>query len=159
MLTFEVFSFDIDYSCILGRSFLLKFMAVIHTAYAIMKIPGPKGVITIKADQWDALACENATLTHAGRFSEKPAQEQVASVVKTQGCSTPLRSPAPKPLTVGTHRHPTAKKGIYIVSPSNQQLVDQSVDDKKKGPDDKEILADPSNPDKNLLISTCLDAK
>jgi hypothetical protein len=50
MLTFEVTSFDIGYNCILGRSFLLKFMAVIHIAYATMKMPGPKGVITIKDD-------------------------------------------------------------------------------------------------------------
>jgi hypothetical protein len=32
MLTFEVACFDIRYNCILGRPFLLKFMAVIHTA-------------------------------------------------------------------------------------------------------------------------------
>jgi hypothetical protein len=31
MLTFEVTSFDIGYNYILGRSFLLKFMAAIHT--------------------------------------------------------------------------------------------------------------------------------
>jgi hypothetical protein len=61
MLTFEVASFDIGYNCILGRHFLLKFMAVIHTAYNMMKMPGPKGVITIKADQRDTLACENTT--------------------------------------------------------------------------------------------------
>jgi hypothetical protein len=92
MLTFEVASFDILYNCILGRSFLLKFIAVIHTAYATMKMPGSKGVITIKSDQQDALACENATLTHAGRFGEKVAQEQAANVAKTQGGSTPLKS-------------------------------------------------------------------
>jgi hypothetical protein len=57
-------------------------MATIHTAYAKMKMPGPKGMITIKADQWDTLACENATLTHARRFGEKVAQEQVANVAK-----------------------------------------------------------------------------
>jgi hypothetical protein len=51
MLMFEVASFDIGYNCILRRSFLLKFMAVIHIAYAIIKMLGPKGVITIKADQ------------------------------------------------------------------------------------------------------------
>jgi hypothetical protein len=56
MLMFEVANFNIRYNCILGRSFLLKFMAVIHTDYAMMKMPGPKGVITIKADQRDALA-------------------------------------------------------------------------------------------------------
>jgi hypothetical protein len=53
MLIFEVSSLDIGYNCILGRPFLLKFMAVIHTAYTIMKMSDPKGVITIKADQRD----------------------------------------------------------------------------------------------------------
>jgi hypothetical protein len=50
-LTFEVASFDISYNYILMRPFLLKFMAVIHTAYATIKMPDSKGVITIKADQ------------------------------------------------------------------------------------------------------------
>jgi hypothetical protein len=53
-LTFEVTSIDIGYNCILGRSFLWKFMAVIHTTYATMKMPGQKGIITIKDDQRDA---------------------------------------------------------------------------------------------------------
>jgi hypothetical protein len=57
-------------------------MTVIHIAYATMKIPGPKGVINIKADQWDTLAYENTTLTHAGCFGGKVAQEQVAKVAK-----------------------------------------------------------------------------
>jgi hypothetical protein len=82
MLTFEVANFDIGYNCILGRHFLLKFRTVIHTAYVTMKMHGPKGVITIKADQRDALACENATLTHARCFGEKAAQEQAAKVAK-----------------------------------------------------------------------------
>jgi hypothetical protein len=50
MLTFKVASFNIGYNCILGRLFLLKFMTVMHTAYITMKMPGPKGIITIKAD-------------------------------------------------------------------------------------------------------------
>jgi hypothetical protein len=50
MLMFEVASFDIGYNCILDMSFLLKFMTVIHIAYAIMKMPRSKGVITIKTD-------------------------------------------------------------------------------------------------------------
>jgi hypothetical protein len=56
VLTFEVVCFDIGYNCILGRLFLLKFRAVIHTAYATLKMPSPKGMITIKANQQDALA-------------------------------------------------------------------------------------------------------
>jgi hypothetical protein len=50
MLTFEIVSFDIVYNCIFGRPFLLKFMVVIHTTYATLKMSGPKGVITIKID-------------------------------------------------------------------------------------------------------------
>jgi hypothetical protein len=53
ILTYEVASFDIGYNCILGRPFLLKFMTIIHTAYAIMKMSDPKGVIIIKVDQLD----------------------------------------------------------------------------------------------------------
>jgi hypothetical protein len=33
------------------------------------------------------------------------------------------------------------------------------TDDRKKTANDKEILAEPSNPDKKLRISACLDAK
>jgi hypothetical protein len=50
MVTFEVASFNIGYNCILGRPFLLRFMAVIHTAYATIKMPSSKGVITLKSD-------------------------------------------------------------------------------------------------------------
>jgi hypothetical protein len=66
MLTFEVASFDIGYNCILVRPFLLKFMMIIHTAYATIKMSSPKGKITIKSDQRNALACENAALLHDG---------------------------------------------------------------------------------------------
>jgi hypothetical protein len=65
VLTFEVANFDVRYNCILRRPFHLMFIVVIHTVYAIMKMHGPKGVITIKVDQCDALACENTTLTQA----------------------------------------------------------------------------------------------
>jgi hypothetical protein len=82
MLTFEVASFDIGYNCTFRRPFL-KFMVVIHTAYATMDMLGPKGVVTIKADQRDALACENATMTHVGCFSKNAAQEQATKVATT----------------------------------------------------------------------------
>jgi hypothetical protein len=48
---FEVASFDIGYTCILERPFLLKFMAVVHIAYATIKIPGSKGMIVLKSNQ------------------------------------------------------------------------------------------------------------
>jgi hypothetical protein len=56
MLTFKVARFDISNNYILG-------------IYAIMKMLGPKGIITIMADQRDTLECENASLSHAGHLA------------------------------------------------------------------------------------------
>jgi hypothetical protein len=102
MLTFEVANFDIVYNCILGRPFLVKFLVIIHTAYAMIKMPRPKGVITLESDLRDALACENATLTHTGRFGEKEAQELAAKMAKMHGGSTSTRMVVPKPPAGGT---------------------------------------------------------
>jgi hypothetical protein len=158
ILTFEVASFDIRSNCILGRPFLLKFMAVIHTVYVMLKMSSPKGVITIKADQRDAMACENTTLTHARRFNEEAAQDQTAKVVKTHGGSTSFMSSAAKPTTISSPRPPPAKKGAYGALASNHHHAEQPKDGKKEA-DDKELPVDPSNPYKKLRISTCLEAK
>jgi hypothetical protein len=133
MLTFKLASFDIGYNCILERHFLLKFMTVIHTAYATIKMPGRKGIIVLNSDQRDTLACENAALTHVERFGEKEAQELAAKVAKAHGGSTPIRTAAPKPPVVGTLRPPAEKKSTFVGSTSNQPITHQSVDNKKKG--------------------------
>jgi hypothetical protein len=159
MLTFEVASFDIGYNYILGRPFLLKFMVVIHTAYATIKMSGPKGVIILKSNQRDALACENASLTHVRRFGEKEAQELAVKVAKAHGGSTPVRTAAPKPLASSTLRPPTEKKSTFMGSTSNQPIADQLVDDKKKGAADKGVAVDPDDIDKKLCLRTELEAK
>jgi hypothetical protein len=159
MLMFEVASFDIGYNCILGRPFLLRFMAVIHTAYATIKISGPMGVITLKSDQRDALACENAPLTHAGRFSEKEAQNLAAKVAKMHGGGTPARTVMPGPLARDTPKMHVAKKGTTVIPTSTQCATNQLVADERKEAADKEIQVDPSDADKKFRISTELEAK
>jgi hypothetical protein len=98
MLTFEVASFDIEYNCIHGRHFLLWFMVVIHAAYTKIKMLGPRGVITLKSDQCDAIACENAALTHAGRFSEQEVQNLAAKLAKMHMVGTSARMVMPGPV-------------------------------------------------------------
>jgi hypothetical protein len=159
---FEGASFDIGYNCILGRPFLLKFMAVIHNAYGTIKMPDPKSVITIKADQWDALACENASLSHADRFSEKEAQEKATKVAKMKGGSTPSKLSVSKPSIDNSPWIPPASKGTTIALASTPVPTDQKADNKLKGTleiEDKEVVVDPSNSDKKLWISNNLDPK
>jgi hypothetical protein len=119
-LTFEVASFNIGYNCILGWPFLLKFMAVIHTAYATIKMPGPKGVITLKSNHRDVVACENAALTHAGKFGNKKAQDLAVKMAKIQQGNTTSRIATPGSAAKGTSRLVTLTKGITVASPSNQ---------------------------------------
>jgi hypothetical protein len=161
ILTFEVASFDIGYNCILGRPFLLKFIAVIHTAYATVKMPGPRGVITLKLDQCDAPACENATLTHVGKFSKEEAQKLAAKVTKTHGGGTPAKIVTPGPSAGGTSKTPAAKQkqSMTVTPASTQRATDQLVTNEKKGATDKEIQVDPTDADKKLRISAELEAK
>jgi hypothetical protein len=161
MLTFEVASFDIGYNCILERPFLLKFMAAIHTAYTTIKMPGPRGVITLKSDQCDDIACENAALTHAGRFGEKEAQRLATKVAKTHGGGTPAKTVTPGPSAGDTPKTLVAKQkqSMAVTPPSTQRTTDQLVTDEKKGATDNEIQVDPNDADKKLRISTELEAK
>jgi hypothetical protein len=89
-------------------------MAVIHTAYTIIKMPGPRGVITLKSDQRDALACENASLTHAGRFDEQEAQNLAAKITKTHGGGTSTRTIMPIPVAGDTLKIHVAKKDMTV---------------------------------------------
>jgi hypothetical protein len=161
MLTFEVASFNIRYNCILGRPFLLKFMTVIHTAYATIKMPSPRGVITLKSDQRDALACENVALTHAGRFDKEEAQKLTAKVAKMQGGGNPAKAVMPEPSAGGTSKTSVAKhkQSMTVTPASTQRATNQLVADEKKGATDKEIQVDPTDADKKLRISTELEAK
>jgi hypothetical protein len=47
-LDFEVMDWPSQYHAILGRPAFAKFMAVPHYAYLMLKIPGPKGTITVQ---------------------------------------------------------------------------------------------------------------
>jgi hypothetical protein len=159
MLTFEVASFDIGYNCILERSFLLKFMAVIHSDYTTIKMPGPKGLIILKSDQRDALACENAALTDVRKFNEKEAQDLTAKMAKTHRGSTPARTAMPRPAAVRTPRPPAVKKGMLVASTSNQPAANQPAADEKKRATNKEIPVDPNGADKKLRVRTEVEAK
>jgi hypothetical protein len=47
-LEFEVMDWPSQYHAILGRPAFAKFMAVLYYAYLTLKIPGPKGTITVQ---------------------------------------------------------------------------------------------------------------
>jgi hypothetical protein len=65
-LTFEVVGFRGTYHAILGRSCYAKFMAVPNYAYLKMKMPRPKGVITVGSSIEHAFDCDVECVEHRG---------------------------------------------------------------------------------------------
>ena len=57
-LTFEVVDFPGVYHALLGRPCFAKFMAVPNYTYLMLKMPSPKGVITIEGSFEQAYYCE-----------------------------------------------------------------------------------------------------
>jgi hypothetical protein len=64
-LTFEVVGFRGAYHAILGRPCYAKFMAVSNYTYLKMKMPGPKGVITVGSSIEHAFDCDVECVEHA----------------------------------------------------------------------------------------------
>jgi hypothetical protein len=57
-ITFDVAEFDTAYNAIIGRIALVKFMVASHYAYQVLKMPGPKGTITIHGNTKLAMQCD-----------------------------------------------------------------------------------------------------
>jgi hypothetical protein len=56
-LRFEVARFDYGYNAINGRPGLAKVMAIPHYPYMILKMLGPQGIITVRADFQGVVEC------------------------------------------------------------------------------------------------------
>jgi hypothetical protein len=61
-LTFEVADFRSSYHAILGRPMLVKFMAIPHHTYLIMKMPAPNGILSVLGDIMVSYNYESATV-------------------------------------------------------------------------------------------------
>ena len=57
-INFYIADFNTAYHAILGRLALVKFMAVLHYAYLVLKMPSPAGVLALWANLSIAYACE-----------------------------------------------------------------------------------------------------
>ena len=69
---FEVANFESVYSFILRWPFLKKFMAVAHFAYSVLKVPGPRGLMTIHGDRKGAIAFDKETLDMIKQYAQVP---------------------------------------------------------------------------------------
>jgi hypothetical protein len=77
-LRFEVASFDCGYNAIIGMPGLTKFTAIPHYPYMILKMPGPQGIITVRADFQGTAECFRVAIQSA--LTTKPQTTPSAQV-------------------------------------------------------------------------------
>jgi hypothetical protein len=94
-ITFEVVGFSGTYHAILGRPVYVKFMAAPNYTYLKLKIPGPKGIITVGTMYQHAFECNaecfqfaKALIRFERLHAEPPSEEQdVPESSKQASCS------------------------------------------------------------------------
>nr|AAT69666.1 putative polyprotein [Oryza sativa Japonica Group] len=80
---FEVADFETAYHAILGRPALAKFMAVPYYTYIMMKMPGPRGVISQRSDIKQAVTCDKESCEMAQTHETTLAREEIRLAATT----------------------------------------------------------------------------
>lgn len=129
---FEVADFETSYHAILGKPALAKFMAIPHYVYLLLKMPGPKGELSLHGDLRRSYKCDI----------------EAVEIVATTQIANPIQQvfAASKKLTPTKLKIPENKSGANKV---------KSAIDK----DFKAIALETSNPSKTALIGIGLDSK
>jgi hypothetical protein len=84
-LTFDVVDIYHPYLAIFGRGFMNKFDAVIRQQFLCMKVPAPKGVITVFGNQQEARNIEKGhTPGQANVYQLKTAEEKEGTIRRGQ---------------------------------------------------------------------------
>jgi hypothetical protein len=127
-LRFEVACFDCGYNAIIGRPGLAKFMAIPHYSYMILKMLGPQGIITVRADFQGTAECFRgaiqAALT-AGPSTTSSMQEDIKP-------EEDLAIPANKAQVVSSIRPTEETKRINLGFSDERKttIISSSLDDK-----------------------------
>ena len=82
-LIFDIASLRSGYHALLGRTTFARFNAVLHYAYLKLKMPGPRGVITVSGNMEHSLSTEEYTAALAVEVQNGLFQPSSSSVFKT----------------------------------------------------------------------------
>jgi hypothetical protein len=84
-LDFEVMDWPSQYHAILGRPAFSRFMAVPHYTYLVLKMPGPRGVITVKGSFEVSDLCDREFHKMAQNFGTTASYAEKAKNITTEG--------------------------------------------------------------------------
>jgi len=95
-LIFESVPFRRDYQALLGRTAFARFNAVPHYAYRKLKMPGPRGVITVKVKAEPSLGTNKYTTALTAETTSITLQPNLESTTKLPDTVKGLRTTSRK---------------------------------------------------------------
>nr|AAS07074.1 putative retrotransposon gag protein [Oryza sativa Japonica Group] len=124
-ICFEVADFETAYHAILGRPALAKFMAVPHYTYMMMKMPGPREVISLRSDIKQAVTCDKKSCEIAQTREITLAREEIrlAATMASKG-----EVPATKMPKSGESDAKTKKIPLDPSDPSKTAVIGAELD-------------------------------
>jgi hypothetical protein len=127
---FEVVNLSSAYHAILGRPALTKFMGVPHYAYLKMKLPGPKGVITVDGCYKRSIECA----TDGSKLAEAMIIAEEKRVIMQNVAALQKDMPAGEPKPAGESQFKPSQGTRKILlneeDPSKFVLVGDGLDNK-----------------------------
>ena len=82
-LIFDIVPFRSGYHALLGQTAFARFNAVPHYAYLKLKMPGPRGVITVNGNTEHSLQTEEHTATLAAEAQSSLSRQSTSSVLQS----------------------------------------------------------------------------
>jgi hypothetical protein len=127
-LRFEVASFNCGYNAIIGRLGMAKFMASPHYSYMILKMSGPQGIITVRADFQGTAECFRVVIQAA--VTTKP--PTTSSVQANSKAEEDLTIPANEAQVVTSMRliEETKRINLGFADERKTAIISSSLDDK-----------------------------
>ena len=81
-LIFDIVPFRSGYHALLGRTAFARFNVVPHYAYLKLKMPGPRGVITVNGNTESSLRMEEHTAALAAEVQSSLSRQSTSSAIK-----------------------------------------------------------------------------
>ena len=82
-LIFDIVPFHSGYHALLGRTAFARFNAVPHYAYLKLKMPGPRGVLTVNGNTERSLRTEEHTMALAAEAQSSLSRQSTSSVFQS----------------------------------------------------------------------------
>ena len=128
-INFEVASFESSYHAILGRPALAKFMAIPNHTYLLLKMPAPKGVLSVRGDIQTSHSCETENVNLSDAIEKSKNQALVAQAAKSLP-EDQLQIPT-KDSASGSQLHPDSETKAIVLrddDSSKTALIGTSLD-------------------------------